>query len=190
MMATTTLNAIRAHLPCEDGWVKLLAHLGKTAPDDAPLTLAIILASNGIDDAIWCLRASDAPDADILHFARLCALDVAHLWDIPPIVREYLETGDESLHEAARAAVDAAARAATRAATWAAEGASEGASAGAATGAAVGAAARDAAWGAAWAAARAAAAGAAKAVQTTRFTKMFCTATIALFTPLVIEDKP
>ena len=29
-------------------------------------------------------------------FARRVALDVIHLWDAPPIVKEYLETGDES----------------------------------------------------------------------------------------------
>jgi hypothetical protein len=49
-------------------------------------------------------------------FARRCALDVAHLWDIPDVVREYLTTGDKSL----RAAAWAAARAAARAAAWAA----------------------------------------------------------------------
>lgn len=37
-------------------------------------------------------------------FARKCALDVAHLWDIPAIVRQYLETGDESKRAAAWAA--------------------------------------------------------------------------------------
>ena len=53
----TTLNAIREHEPCEDGWVKLLSHLGKTKADDEPLALVEILKSNGIADAIWCLRA-------------------------------------------------------------------------------------------------------------------------------------
>jgi hypothetical protein len=43
-------------------------------------------------------------------FARRCALDVIHLWDAPQIVREYLETGDETKR--------AAARDATRDATW------------------------------------------------------------------------
>jgi hypothetical protein len=42
-------------------------------------------------------------------FARMAALEVAHLWDIPPVVRQYLETGDESLREAAAAAAAAAA---------------------------------------------------------------------------------
>ena len=39
-------------------------------------------------------------------FARRCALDVLHLWpDAPAIVREYLETGDESIRSAAESAV-------------------------------------------------------------------------------------
>ena len=47
-------------------------------------------------------------------FARQCALDVAHLWDAPPIVLDYLRTGDESLRDAAGAAARDAALAAAR----------------------------------------------------------------------------
>jgi len=80
-------------------------------------------------------------------FARRCALDVAHLWDMPTIVRAYLETGDESIRDAARAAAwDAAWGAAWDAATAAAWDA-----------------ARDAAWAAAWDAATDAARAAARA---------------------------
>ena len=78
-------------------------------------------------------------------FARWCALDVAHLWDCPPLVLEYLQTGDESLRAAARDAVWAA----SQDAVWAA--------ARAAARDAVWAASQDAARAAAWAAARAAA---------------------------------
>ena len=39
-MLTTTLSRIRARSPCEDGWRKLLAGLGKTAADDEPLPYA------------------------------------------------------------------------------------------------------------------------------------------------------
>ena len=49
----TTLNLIRSHRPCPEGWEKLLGHLGKTKADDEPLSLATILESNGIDDALW-----------------------------------------------------------------------------------------------------------------------------------------
>jgi hypothetical protein len=70
-------------------------------------------------------------------FARWCALSVAHLWNMPDVVRQYLETGDESIRDAARVAARDAARAVA------------------------GAAVRDAAWAAAWAAARDAAGAAA-----------------------------
>lgn len=63
-------------------------------------------------------------------FARRVARDVLHLWNAPEVVKRYLETGDESLRDAAMAAWAAAWDAA-----WAAARA-----------------ARDAAWGAARAA--------------------------------------
>lgn len=56
---------------------------------------------------LWAYNASDV----LLAFARKCALDVAHLWDMPTVVRDYLETGDESKRDAAMAAARAAAMA-------------------------------------------------------------------------------
>jgi hypothetical protein len=56
VILTTTLNRIRLHSPCEDGWKKLLKSLGKTQADDEVLEFKTILDSNGLDDAIWCLR--------------------------------------------------------------------------------------------------------------------------------------
>jgi hypothetical protein len=53
-------------------------------------------------------------------FAREEALRVTHLWDCPEVVRRYLETGDESLRDAARDAAWAAAGVAARAAYCAA----------------------------------------------------------------------
>jgi hypothetical protein len=90
----------------------------------------------------------------MLHaFARSCALDVIHLWDAPAVVREYLETGDETKRDAAWAAADAAWAAARAAARDAARAAADAAWAAAD---AAWAAARDAAWAAARDAARAA----------------------------------
>ena len=63
--------------------------------------------------------------AVIRAFARRCALDVAHLWDMPPLVRSYLETGEESIRDAAWDA----ARATASATAWAAACASSRASA-------------------------------------------------------------
>jgi len=53
----------------------------------------------------------------LLECSRQFALDVIHLWDAPPVVRQYLETGDVSLRGKARAA---AREAAAEAAAWAA----------------------------------------------------------------------
>jgi len=100
------------------------------------------------------VRRLDATDL-LRSFARSEALRVEHLWDCPAVVREYLETGDETIRVAASDAAGVAPWTAW-AAAWAAAG-------GAARGAAE--AARDAAWAAAsdaagvaaWAAARAAA---------------------------------
>jgi hypothetical protein len=93
-------------------------------------------------------------------FARQQALSVIHLWDAPPIVKEYLETRDERLQ--------AAAAGAARDAAWAARAAANAAAAGAAWAAAWAAraaanAAAEAAWAAAGAAANAAAGAAANA---------------------------
>ena len=41
-MITTTLNKIRAHGPCPEGWTKLLNTLGKTKADDEPLDMLTI----------------------------------------------------------------------------------------------------------------------------------------------------
>jgi hypothetical protein len=41
-------------------------------------------------------------------FARMCALDVVHLWDAPDVVVEYLKTGDEDLRASAWGAAAAA----------------------------------------------------------------------------------
>lgn len=46
---------------------------------------------------LWMADATDA----LREFARWCALQVIDLWDAPPVVREYLETGDENLRAAA-----------------------------------------------------------------------------------------
>ena len=71
MPITTTLRAIRKHNPCKDGWEKLLASLGKTKADDEPLAMTSIVESNGLDDALWCLRAL-GPEHHKLIVSLLC----------------------------------------------------------------------------------------------------------------------
>jgi len=132
----TTLNQIRDCGPCELGWRKLLKHLGKTKSDDEPLSILTILESNGLDDALWCLRAVKGRDREIRLYAVWCARQVQHINTDPRVsacidVAERFANGEATDEE----------RDAARAAAWAAAGD----------------AARDAAGAAAWAAARAAA---------------------------------
>ncbi len=75
----TTLNKIRECSPCAEGWEKLLAHLGKTKADDVPLPFTDILESNGLDDALWCMRSAPEYDKDWRLFAVWCARQVQHL---------------------------------------------------------------------------------------------------------------
>lgn len=130
----TTLNAIRAHGPCSDGWRKLLLALCKDSADDEPLSIITVLDSNGVDDALWCLRAVPGHDREKRLFAVWCARQVQHLMtDARSItaldVAERHANGAATDQElsAARAAAWAAAlaarvdtSAAARAAAWAA----------------------------------------------------------------------
>lgn len=75
----TTLNRIRQRNPCTDGWEKLLKYLGKTGPDDEPLSLLTILESNGFDDTLWCLRAVDKFEKERQLLAISYAKEVKHL---------------------------------------------------------------------------------------------------------------
>jgi hypothetical protein len=154
-MIYTTLARIREHSPCAECWRKLLAHLGKTAADDEPLPLVTVLDSNGLDDALWCLRAEPQHSRLWRLFAVRCARSVQHLMTDPRSiaaldVAERHASGlatDAELAAAWDAARDAA-RAAARAAAWAA------------------------AWDAARAAARAAARDAARAAARDAFNNM------------------
>ena len=145
----TTLNKIKAHSPCTSGWKKLLKNLGKIKADDEPLLLTTILESNGLDDALWCLRTVAGHEREMRLFAVECARSVQHLitdkrclgaLDVAERYANGLATQTElaAAWDAARGAAWAAARDAARAA------------------------ARDAAWAAARGAARDAARGAAR----------------------------
>ena len=79
--STTTLAAIRAASPCESGWKKLLAALGKTKADNEPLDLLTVLNSNGLDDALWVMSFA-MPDARLArHFQAWCAEQVLHIFE-------------------------------------------------------------------------------------------------------------
>ena len=159
----TTLNKIREHSPCAQGWAKLLATLNKTKADDEDVLFLTILESNGLDDALWCLRSTPEYNRDSRLFAVWCARQVQHLMtderslNALDVAERYADglANSEELAAAQDAAWDAsrdAARAAERAAAQAA--------------------ARDTAWDAAWAAAWAAAWDATRDAQKEMFIKM------------------
>jgi hypothetical protein len=134
---TTTLNKIRKYGACEDGWRKLLKHLGKTTADDEPLHLLTILESNGLDDTLWCLRTVPEHDREWRLFSVWCVRRVQHLMTDPRSLaaldvaeraangvatQEELDAAGAAARAAAGDAAWAAARAAARAAAWAAAG--------------------------------------------------------------------
>lgn len=86
-MITTTLNKIKKHFPycqdTEDGerWLKLLNYLEKKEADDEPLPILIILESNGLDDALYALRAVDGFDREIRLFICWCACQSLNLFE-------------------------------------------------------------------------------------------------------------
>jgi hypothetical protein len=168
-----TLKQLRQHGACIEGYNKLVCAL-KGVPfnegretyirykHDAPIPLAYIAESNGLNDALWCLRCDkEAWARDSRLFAVWCARQVQHLiTDHRSIdaldVAERFANGQATVNELAAAkdaAWDAAwdaARFAVGAAAWAAASSA----AGAAAITAAWAAAKDAAWDAAWDAAR------------------------------------
>jgi hypothetical protein len=159
--STTTLNRIRAASPCEEGWTKLLKHLGKTKADDEPLDLLTVLDSNDLNDTLWVLSYAMPDDRLARHFQAWCADQVLHLFeaDYPEDsrVRDQIamlrnDTATDDQRYAAWSAAWAATRAAAREAAMDA--------------------AREAAWSAAWAATRAAAANVAWDAQEAQLRKM------------------
>ena len=149
-MIYTTLNRIRERSPCTEGWEKLLKSLNKTKADDEPLPLAAVLESNGLDDALWCLRAEPQHSNPWRLLAVKYARRVQHLMTDPRSLNA-LDVAERHAHgqatdeelASARAAAEAAAWEVAEAAAWAARVAAR-------------AAAWDAARAAAWDAARAA----------------------------------
>jgi histone H3/H4 len=124
----TTLNSLRAYNPCKEGWEKLLRGLGKTEADDEIIWIDQVLDINGLDDALWCLRAVEGYDREIRLFSVWCARRVQHLMDDPRSiaaldVAERYARGEATKKQLASARVAArpVAGSAAQAAVWAAE---------------------------------------------------------------------
>ena len=170
MKFKVTLKQLREHKACVEGYNKVVCSL-KNVPyverntyirfkHTEAIPLLSIIESNGLDDALWCLRCNDSEwSRDSRLFAVWCARQVQHLMndkrslkalDVAEAFANNNSTSQE-LAAAWPAAMDAAwdatrdaTRAAARAAAWAADMD------------ATRAATRDAAWAAALAAAWAA----------------------------------
>ena len=128
-MLYTTLNKIRAHSPCIEGWSKLLKTLNKTVADDEILPFETILESNGLDDALWCCRSAPEYDREWRLYAVWCARQVQHLTvdvrsinavDVAESYANGLTTAEDmgAACDAACDAANAAASAAASAAAW------------------------------------------------------------------------
>jgi len=80
MTLTTTFKLLKAEKACESGYKKLRKNL-KGIEINEPINLLTILESNGFDDALWALRATEQ-NCD--RIARLMAVDFAesvlHIW--------------------------------------------------------------------------------------------------------------
>jgi hypothetical protein len=121
MTITVTLAEIRAGHPCQDGWGKLLEHLGKVAADDEPLPLLAVMDSNGLEDAFWVLSNIPRLRLESRLFGAWCARQVLHIFEAgyPDDMRvrraiEVAENPNSTAEElaAARAAAIVATRAA------------------------------------------------------------------------------
>lgn len=163
----TTLNKIRAHGPCGldpresplTGFCKLRAHLGEDFDPDNDIDIVTVLDSNGLDDALWCLRAVDGHDWEIRMLSISLAREVQHLMT-DPRSRRALDVAESYAYGRATEDERRLARAEAENAFYAAVGDTAYA-AGRAAASVVYAAAWDAAENAAYAAGRAAVGGAA-----------------------------
>ena len=73
-MPYTTLNKMRACAPCAESWAKYLRHVGKTQPDDEPISILEVLEVLGFEDAVWSLRGFQGVDEVAVRlYATFCA---------------------------------------------------------------------------------------------------------------------
>ena len=80
---TLTLQEIRDHIPCQSGWKKLTKAVGNDMT--TKLSIGDVIISNGLDDALWCLRCLDPRK-------RVAAI-------IPAVKRASVSTDDQRVHD-------------------------------------------------------------------------------------------
>ena len=115
-MITITLNQIKIHNPCTDGWEKVLKATGGINADfDKPFAVSSILDSNDLGDTLWTLRCLPEHNKLWCEFACWCAMQ--NIEKIKPycsaddydLIVQYLTNQDEDLRSAAWSAADSAA---------------------------------------------------------------------------------
>lgn len=132
---TTTLKELRKQGACFNGYNKLVRSLQNKDFTEADaeretyirykyneeIPLSYILNSNGLDDALWALRASDATTKDCRLLAVAFAKEVQHLMadtrSLKVLEVAELHAFGKATDEELTAATDAAARA-TACAAW------------------------------------------------------------------------
>jgi len=119
-MFTTTFKLLRGHHACKDRYAVLRESL-RGRGDDEPITMIEILDSNGLDDALWALRAvpdeqTDERDKLARLFACWCVRQIWHLLT-DERSRTAIEVAERyAVGEATRDALNAAAAVAAAAA--------------------------------------------------------------------------
>lgn len=78
----TTFEKIKEHLPCEDGWRKLLGYYNPTSLKEK-ITIEEIIKSNGIKDAVWALRCIENKEQSkkVYFFCADVAESVLHIFE-------------------------------------------------------------------------------------------------------------
>ena len=138
-MFYTTLKLLRANSACHSGMITLIASLPDGFKETKSISLVHILESNGLEHALWALRAT-TKDSRItaarmaIEFARHSLINFEKQFPEDKRPRTALEVAADFLHgkatlkdveEAAEAAEEAAEAAAARPAAWAAAWAAE-----------------------------------------------------------------
>ena len=187
---TLTLQEIREHRPCQSGWKTLTKAVGNDMT--TKLSIGDVVISNGLDDALWCLRCLEPRKrvAAIMPTVKRASVytDDQRVHDCIKDIEKWL-AGDNSIDLFAVAsvvgsAVGSAARVAYRAAAEAASLAAAGSAARAAARAAVGSAARAMARSAALAEASAAALAAETAEQELQKSDL-----LKMFPPMILKGE-
>lgn len=128
---TTTLKLLQDNNACVDGYRKLKKSLGAKWSDTKPINLLAVLKSNGVDDMLWCLRATQQNSDKV---SRLMAADFAesvlHYFTKERPNDERPANAIQAARDFANGKIVAAAGAAAWAAAWAAARAAAGAVAG------------------------------------------------------------